>query len=131
MGKAAYWQRGETIDYVNDGTETIEANTIIVLGSRIGIAGTDILTGEKGTLHVTGVFKMPKGNGEIAAGTDVYYSEESGEATASAENSTKAVSETDGESSGIDTSTNRNTRAGFAVQGAAAGDASVFVKINA
>ena len=110
MGKASYWQRGETIDYVNNGTETIEANTIIVLGSRIGVAGTDILPSEKGTLHVTGIFAMPKGSGEIAAGADVYYSEEKGEITASAES---------------------NTKAGFAVDGAGNEEPFIFVKINA
>lgn len=130
MGKASYWQRGETIDYINNGSETVEANTIIVLGSRIGIAGTDILPGEKGTLHVTGVFEMPKGNGEIAAGADVYYSEESGGIIASAESSAKAVSEIGDESSEPDTSAS-SIKAGFAVQGAAAGNPSIFVKINA
>ena len=111
MSKASYWQRGETIDYVNSGTKTIEANTIVALGSRIGVAGTDILPGEKGTLHVTGVFEMPKGSGEIAAGAD-------GQITTSAE-------------SGTDTSKKSNTKAGFAVEGAGNDDSFVFVKINA
>lgn len=109
MGKASYWQRGETIDYVNSGTEIIEANTIIVLGSRIGVIGTDILPGGKGSLHVTGVFGMPKASGEIAAGVDVYYSAESGEISA-AEGGVKA---------------------GFAVEGAGADEPYVYVKINA
>lgn len=110
MGKASYWQRGETIDYVNSGTETIEADTIVVFGSRIGVAGTDIFPGGKGSLHVTGVFGMPKGSGEIAAGADVYYSADSGEISASAESGTKA---------------------GFAVCGAGNDEPYVYVKINA
>lgn len=118
MSKASYWQRGETIDYVNSGTKTIEANTIVALGSRIGVAGTDILPGEKGTLHVTGVFEMPKGSGEITAGADVYYSEDDGQITTSAE-------------SGTDTSQKSNTKAGFAAEGAGNDDSFVFVKINA
>ena len=60
MSKAAFWQRGEALDYTNTGTKTIEANTIISFGGHIGIAGTDILPGEVGSLHVTGVFEMPK-----------------------------------------------------------------------
>ena len=56
MSKAAFWQRGEALDYTNTGTKTIEANTIISFGGHIGIAGTDILPGEVGSLHVTGVF---------------------------------------------------------------------------
>lgn len=111
MSKASYWQRGETIDYINDGTEMIEANTIIVLGSRIGIAGTDILPGEKGSIHVTGVYEVPKDGAEISTGADVYYSESDG-----------SFSVTEAESS---------VKAGFAAQDAAAGDPSVFVKINA
>lgn len=125
MGKASYWQRGETIDYINDGTETIEANTIIVLGSRIGIAGTDIPPGGKGTLHVTGVFGMPKGSGAIAAGADVYYLEPDGVITASPAKTAAAESED------AQPVTVNNVKAGFAVQDAAAGDPSVIVKINA
>ena len=60
MGKAEYWQRGETLDYKNTGTATIEANTVVIFGNRIGVAGTDILPGEVGSLHVTGVFEMTK-----------------------------------------------------------------------
>jgi len=110
MSKAAYWQRGEALDYVNAGTEKIEANTVIVLGSRIGVAGMEISPGETGTLHVTGVYSMPKGNVEISAGADVYYSE------------------TDGE---ITTTSDGNVKAGFACEAAAASDTAVLVKINA
>ena len=74
MSKASYWQRGETLDYVNAGENVIEANTILVLGSRIGVAGTDILPGEKGTIHVTGVYEVPKDGSEISGGARVYYS---------------------------------------------------------
>lgn len=125
MSRAEYWQRGETIDYVNDGTVTIEANTIIVLGSRIGIAGMDILPGGKGTLHVTGVFGMPKGSGVITAGADVYYLEPDGVITTSP---TKTVA---AENEGGQPTTVNNVKAGFAAQDAAAGEPSVFVKINA
>ena len=74
MAKAAYWQRGESLDYVNGGSTVIEANTIIDLGTRIGIAGTDINPGEKGSLHVTGVYEIQKtGAAEIAMGAAVYF----------------------------------------------------------
>ena len=48
MSKAAYWQRGETLDYKNNTDTKIEANTVISFGSHIGVAGTDILPGELG-----------------------------------------------------------------------------------
>ena len=46
MSKAAYWQRGEAIDYVNKTEETIEAGTVMTLGKHIGIAAEDILPGK-------------------------------------------------------------------------------------
>lgn len=74
MAKAAYWQRGESLDYKNSGDAVIEANTIIDLSTRIGVAGTSINPGEIGSLHVTGVYEIAKtGAGEIAMGAAVYY----------------------------------------------------------
>ena len=74
MSKAAYWQRGESLDYVNNGSTVIEANTIVDLGTRIGVAGTDINPNEKGSLHVTGVYEIEKtGTAEIAMGAAVYF----------------------------------------------------------
>ena len=52
MSKASYWQRGETLDYKNTGATTIEANTVIELTGRVGIAGTDIAPGAEGDLQV-------------------------------------------------------------------------------
>lgn len=72
--KATYWQRGESLDYVNETMAVIEANTIIDLGTRIGVAGTSINPGEKGSLHVTGVYEIAKtGADEIAMGAAVYF----------------------------------------------------------
>lgn len=74
MSKATYWQRGEALDYVNSGSTVIEANTIIDLATRIGVAGTSINPGEKGSLHVTGVYEIEKtGKEEIAMGAAVYF----------------------------------------------------------
>ena len=108
MTKAAFWQRGETLDYINTGTAVIEANTVITFGGRIGIAGTDILPGETGSLHVTGVFEMPKtAEGAVGMGTDVYF---------------------DGD--GItDTKGDGTVLAGYAAQPAAAADTVLLVKL--
>lgn len=74
MSKATYWQRGESLDYVNSGTAVIEANTIIDLGTRIGVAGTSINPNEKGSVHVTGVYQITKSGTEaIAMGAPVYF----------------------------------------------------------
>ena len=60
MSKASYWQRGETLDYKNTGSSTIEANTVVELTGRVGIAGTDIAPGAEGDLHVCGVFEFDR-----------------------------------------------------------------------
>lgn len=57
--KAVYYQRGETIDFVNNTGATIAANDIVTLTNRIGVAATEIQPGAKGAVHVTGVFAIP------------------------------------------------------------------------
>ena len=111
MSKAAYWQRGETLDYKNNTDTKIEANTVISFGSHIGVAGTDILPGEVGTLHVTGVFEMPKtATTAIEMGTEVYF---------------------DGTGTGItDTKGDDTPLAGYAAQAAAASDTVILVKLG-
>ena len=109
MASAVFWQRGEALEYLNSGSTTIEANTIVLYGSRIGVIGCDIAPGEVGSLHVAGVFRMPKtGTSAIAAGTDVYW---------------------DGD--GITNASSGNTKAGFAAQAAEASATEILVSINA
>lgn len=77
MAKAKFWQKGESIDYVNGTGSKIDANTIILYGSRLAVAGCDIAAGEKGSLYVSGVFEMPKDYGDsgkaLTAGQEVYW----------------------------------------------------------
>lgn len=105
MAKATYWQRGESLDYVNSGDTVIEANTIVALGTRIGVIGTDINPKERGSIHVTGVFEIAKTGGEIAMGAAVYF-----------------------DGTGITTETS-GTPAGYAAAAAGADDATVLVKL--
>lgn len=112
--KATYWQRGETIDFKNAGDTIIPANTIVKIGARIGVAGTDINPGEVGTLHVAGVFKMEKVTGEITVGAEVYLDADG-----------KITTAASGESE------EQNTKAGFAVEAATSSDTYAIVKINA
>lgn len=108
MAKATYWQRGESLDYTNDGTSVIEANTIIAVGSRIGVAGTSINPKETGSLHVTGVYEIAKtGSAEIAQGTAVYF-----------------------DGTGITATAGSNTPAGYAAATSGADDTVVLVKLQ-
>jgi len=108
MSKAAFWQRGEALDYRNTTDTKIEANTVISFGSHIGVAGTDILPGELGSLHVTGVFEIPKTDAAvIEMGTEVYFDGE-------------GITATGGDSA---------IPAGYAAQAAAAADTVILVKL--
>lgn len=110
MSKATYWQKGEQLDYKNDTSSSIVANTVIKIGSRIGVAGNTINPGETGTLVMEGVFEMVKtGTNEIIAGTDVYYDEVA-----------EGITETDAS----------NILAGYAVQTAAASATAILVKLK-
>lgn len=105
---ASFWNKGERIDHV--ASADLAANEIVVIGARIGVAGADIASGEKGAVYVEGVFKMPKASGAITAGALVYW---------------------DATNKCITTTSTDNTLAGFATEAAASGDETVFVKINA
>lgn len=105
--KAVYWQRGESLDYTNSGSTTIEANSIVNLGTRIGVAGTSIDPGETGSIHVTGVYRITKKDtGAIAFGAAVYYGE-----------------------TGITATASGNTPAGYAAEQSAAGAETILVKL--
>lgn len=107
MSKAAYWQKGETLDYVNGTTAVIEANTIIPIEGRIGVAGTSINPGEKGSLHVTGVYEITKtSKAEIKMGAAVYF-----------------------DGTGITDTAKNATPAGYAAQAASADDEVILVKL--
>ncbi len=71
---AEYVQRGETLDYRNTTDSAIPCDTVVVVGGRIGVTGGEIKPGELGSLHMVGVFKLPKtGTDAIEMGTAVYF----------------------------------------------------------
>ena len=70
---ANYQQPGSTIDFINSTSDTIKAGQVVSLTTRIGVAGTEIAASAVGSLHVKGVFSMPKATGAIAIGAAVYY----------------------------------------------------------
>ena len=112
MATATYLQRGEALDYVNSGASKIDAGTVVVLGTKIGVVAGDIAAGTTGAVHVDGVFELPEKSGEsaIAQGAAVYW-----DATAAA----------------ITATATSNTLAGYAAAGAGASAEKILVKINA
>ncbi|MBQ7655622.1 MAG: DUF2190 family protein [Clostridia bacterium] len=110
MSKAAFWQKGESLDYRNSTNAKIEANTIVAYGDRIGVIGCDILPGELGSLFVGGaVFEMPKADtAAIAGGAELYW-----------------------DGSGITAASGSGTvRAGYAAQPADAAAETVLVRLD-
>ena len=77
------------------------------LGTRVGVIGMDVQPGEKGVVHVEGVFKMPKVTGVISMGTAVYLN-------------------SDGKVTTTETS---NVPAGYVTADAASADAVACVKL--
>lgn len=107
--KAKYWQKGEVIDYKNLDSDKIEAGDVVVIKNRIGVAGCDIATNETGTLHVVGVYEVPKVENEaVEVGEVLYYNLEEDSVT----------------------KTKTDIEVGYAIQPQAAGSKSIFVKIG-
>jgi len=105
--KAIYVQKGEALYFTPE--ENVANGSVVSLGTRIGIAAGDIPAGGTGTIHVEGVFKLAKAEGEaVTLGAAVYYNKTTDAITAAAEG---------------------NTPAGYAVQAAAESDAAVLVKL--
>ena len=88
MSKAAYWQKGDKLDYKNTGTNKIEAGTIVSLNTRVGVAGTDIEPNETGSVVVEGVFVMPKATDAAIALGDAVYMDNTGNMTKTATGNT-------------------------------------------
>lgn len=108
MSKAEYWQRGEALDYTNATNDTIPANTIVQISTRLGVTGTDIAPGEVGSLHVGGVWEITKtGTSAIAMGQTVYF-----------------------DGTGITDAADGNVEAGYAAADAAADATSILVKFR-
>ena len=87
--RAVYFQRGETLGYTP--TEDTKTGQVVALGTRIGVAASDIPANELGNVHVVGVFSMTKAEGEeLAQGAAVYYDSAAEAITATADGNTPA-----------------------------------------
>lgn len=87
---ANYQQPGFTIDFINSTSDTIKAGQVVSLTTRIGVAGTEIAASAVGSLHVKGVFSMPKATGAIAIGAAVYYNASTDKITTTASSAVPA-----------------------------------------
>ena len=68
---ARYVQKGDSIDYRPD--TAVAAGDVIVIADLIGIARLDIEAHTLGSLAVVGVFDVTTAEGQIPAGSTVYW----------------------------------------------------------
>jgi len=87
----------------------------VVIGSRLGVADTNIGTGETGVLSMEGVFSLPKSTGAISQGADCYFDVDGAPVDAS-------------NAGAITITASGNVAAGYAF--AAAGSADTHVKVK-
>jgi predicted RecA/RadA family phage recombinase len=67
-----YIQPGEVMDYIAGGT--ISAGAVVVVGDRIGVALTDMVSGQMGALQMSGVFELPAlASDDIVPGAQLYW----------------------------------------------------------
>lgn len=104
-------EEGKTIDYTLT-EETVASGEIVVVGDMAGVAVTGGKTGDTIALAVEGVYELPKGSGALAQGKKAYVNV--------AEDTGKTIV---GTASG-------NTFIGYVWAAAAAGDATVAVKLS-
>lgn len=129
MSKAAYWQRGESLDYVNAGDTMIEAGSVVALAERVGIAGDNIAPGKTGSLHVSGVYRFDKtSKNAIQMGTEVYF-DGTGITEAPAAGGTGAEEETEESGTAEDAKGDGAVKAGYAAEEAAAESTTILVKL--
>lgn len=69
--QSRYLHDGATIDHV--ATANIKGGDVLVIGGLVAVATSDILDGERGTLYVEGLVRLPKGAGEITKGSAVFW----------------------------------------------------------
>lgn len=87
----------------------IASGDLVKAGDLVGVAATDILPGDSGSVVIEGVFEVPKAAGFAAPqGTKLYF-----DAAANVVNGTPA----------------NNAFAGYAYEAAAAGDATVRLRL--
>lgn len=115
--KATYWQPGNKIDYINTTEAKVEANTVVAIGNRIGVVGTDIAPGALGSVITEGVFIFEKTSSAaaIALGAAVYFD---------------GTGITTDAQTGEGNEATNNTLAGWAIKASAANDPDVYVKIG-
>ncbi|NYE62193.1 putative RecA/RadA family phage recombinase [Duganella sp. 1224] len=103
-----YVQEGDVLDFT--AAAAVASGAVIVLGKRIGVAARAVSQGSVGAAHVTGVWEIAKLTTDVVGQGDLLY--------------------WDAQNSRLTTTAASNVQAGYAASPAAAGAATVQIKIN-
>ncbi len=98
---------GLTMGYT--ASANISSGAPVLVGAVLGVAITDIASGDTGDLEMEGVYTLPKGAVVITQGAQLYW---------------------DADNSVVTTTATDNTACGKAYAAAASGDSTVDIKIN-
>jgi predicted RecA/RadA family phage recombinase len=71
-----YIQKGDVLDYTAKDKD-IASGDLVIIGSIAGVAKCDIENGSTGSVHITGIYSLPKSADVITQGTKVYWSNSS------------------------------------------------------
>lgn len=112
-------QPGKTIYWTNSTGAAVVSGQVVVVGTLIGVALSDIAAGAAGDVAMEEVYALPKATGIITQGARVYWDAD-GDPVGGVEGS-----------GAITITATANTLAGFAFDAAASGAATVNVKLNA
>ena len=80
--KATHIQKGNTLDYKNNGASPINLGDVVIFGTKAAVAVDNIAVGATGAILTGEVFEVAKDTAEIGIGAKVYYDAASDAATA-------------------------------------------------
>lgn len=109
-------QKGEIAKVV--ASSNVDGGGVVVVGTRIGVACSDIAEDATGSVAMEGVYRLPKATGTIIQGADVYWEVDG-----------NPVGGTAG-SGAITTTATDNVEAGYAFESAAENASTVLVKLR-
>ena len=68
-----YIQKGDVLDYTANGKD-IASGDLVIIGSSAGVAKGDIENGSIGSVHIAGIYSLPKAADAITQGSKVFWS---------------------------------------------------------
>ena len=101
---------GNILNYSNESGSDIASGSIVSTGGLVGVASVDIADGESGSVAITGVYEVANGDANaITQGAELFYDSATGK---------------------VDGTNTSNKFSGYAWEAAAAGSATVLLRLK-